>query len=108
LADLAAVHPAANGCAGPVPFHLFGENGGLALTGEVDLFSSETLDRALNFACEGNESVSLDLAELDFIDHRGLEILAAHTSRLAGAGGCSIHHQPYVVKRLCDLLELQL
>jgi anti-anti-sigma regulatory factor len=108
LADLAAIHPAANGCAGSVPFHLFGENGGLALAGEVDLFSSETLDRALTFACEGGEPVRLDLGELDFIDHRGLEILSAHTGRLAAAGGCTVHHEPYVVKRLCDLLELQL
>jgi hypothetical protein len=108
LADLAAIHPAANGCAGAVPFHLFGENGGLALSGEVDLFSSETLDRALGFACEGTEPVSLDLGELDFIDHRGLEILAAHANRLTAAGGCTVHHKPYVVSRLCDLLELQL
>jgi anti-anti-sigma regulatory factor len=108
LADLAAVHPAANGCAGSAPFHLFGENGGVALTGEVDLFSSETLDRALDFACDGSEPVSLDLGELDFIDHRGLEVLAAHAGRLAGEGGCAIQHEPYVVSRLCELLELQL
>lgn len=108
LADLAAVHPAANACAGSVPFHLFGENGGLALTGEVDHFSTEALDRALGFACNDGEPVSLDLSELDFIDHRGLEILAAHTGGHADAGGCTVHHQPYVVSRLCDLLELQL
>lgn len=108
LADLAAVHPAANACTGPVPFHLFGENDGLALTGEVDLFSSETLDRALGFACDGDEPVSLDLGELRFIDHCGLEVLAAHTGRLAANGGCTIHHEPYVVSRLCDILELQL
>ena len=108
LADLAAVHPAANGCAGPAPFHLFGDGGGLALAGEVDVFSSETFDRALGFACEGNEPVSLDLGELNFIDHRGLEVLAAHTSRLAAKGGCRVQHQPHIVRRLSDLLELQL
>lgn len=108
LADLAAVHPAANGCAGPAPFHLFGENGGVVLAGEVDLFSSDTLDRALDFACDGSEPVSLDLGELDFIDHRGLEVLAAHASRLTDEGGCAIQHEPYVVSRLCELLELQL
>lgn len=108
LADLAAIHPATNACAGSVPFHLFGEGGGLALAGEVDLFSSETLDRAFDFACDGEEPVSLDLGALDFIDHRGLEVLAAHTGRLAAAGGCTIHRQPHVVSRLCDILELQL
>jgi hypothetical protein len=108
LADLATVHPASNGCAGLAPFHLFGENCGLALTGEVDLFSSETLDRALDFACDEGESVLLDLGELDFIDHRGVEILAAHAGRLAGEGGCTIQHQPHLVSRLCRILELQL
>lgn len=108
LADLAAVHPAANGCAGPAPFHLFGENGGLALTGEVDMFSSETFDRALGFACDGDQPVSLDLSELDFIDHRGVEILAAHARHLSGAAGCTIQHRPPVVDRLCEILELQL
>lgn len=108
LADLAAVHPAANGCAGAAPFHLFGDGGGLALTGEVDLFSSETLERALSFACDGSEPVSLDLGELDFIDHRGVEILVAHASRLAGESGCTIKHEPHLVSRLCEILELQL
>lgn len=108
LADLAAVHPAANACAGSAPFHLFGENGGLALTGEVDLFSSGTFERALGFACDGTQPVSLDLSELDFIDHRGVEILAAHVRDLPGAAGCTIHHRPPVVNRLCEILELQL
>ncbi|HEX7279981.1 MAG TPA: MEDS domain-containing protein [Solirubrobacterales bacterium] len=108
LADLAAIHPAANSCAGPAPFHLFGDDGGLALTGEVDLFSSETFDRALGFACSDSEPVSLDLGELDFIDHRGVEVLAAHTSRPAGEGGCTVKHEPHVVSRLCEILELQL
>jgi anti-anti-sigma regulatory factor len=108
LADLAAIHPAANCCAGSVPFHLFGEDGALALTGEVDLFSSDTFDRALTIACDGHEPVLLHLGELDFIDHRGLEVLAAHTSRLAGEGGCTVRHQPHLVSRLCEILELQL
>jgi len=50
----------------------------------------------------------LDLGELDFIDHRGLEILAAHAGHLAGEGGCTIQHQPHLVSRLCEILELQL
>jgi anti-anti-sigma regulatory factor len=108
LADLAAVHPAANGAAGSVPFHLFGEDGGLVLTGEVDAFSSETFDRALGHACGAEEAVSLDLEALDFIDHHSLEVLAGHTRKLATDGSCSIHNSPPVVDRLCELLELKL
>jgi len=104
LADLAAIHPAANDVAGSVPFHLFGEDGGLALTGEIDFFSSESFDRALGFACGADGPVSLDLGELGFIDHYGLEALAAHTSR----GNCTVHNAPPIVDRLRDLLALQL
>jgi anti-anti-sigma regulatory factor len=107
LADLAAVHPAANAEAETVPFHLFGEDGGLVLSGEVDLFSSEALDRALGFACPPGTPLSLDLEALEFIDHHGLEVLAAHTHRLIATGG-DIRNQPPIVDRLCELLELEL
>ena len=102
LNDLAAVHPAANAGSDAVPFHLFGEDGGLVLAGEVDLFSSEALARALGFACETDELISLDLEALKFIDHHGIEVLADHTHR------CQVHNQPRIVDRLCEILELQL
>lgn len=108
LADLAAVHPAANAAAGAVPFHLFGEDGNLVVAGEIDFFASETLDRALGFACDTGQRVSLDLEGLEFIDHRGLEILASHTRRLAAGNGCEVHNRPPIVERLCDLLQLEL
>lgn len=108
LEDLAAIHPAANLDGGSVPFHLFGEDGGLALAGEVDLFSSEALDRALGFACPAEGPVSLDLAALRFIDHHGVEVLADHTHRLNAAHGCRIRNQPPIVNRLCEILELEL
>jgi len=79
----------------------------VVLAGEVDLFSTPDLDRLLEMACEDGEGVSLDLAELDFIDHHGLERLVAHTERLAATAGCSVPNKPPVVDRLCDLLELQ-
>jgi ABC-type transporter Mla MlaB component len=108
LGDLAALHPAANSIAEATPFHLFAENGGLVLSGEVDRFSTEALLRALDYAHTPGVSTSLNLEALDFIDHYGLEALAAHARRLAAAGDCSIHNQPARVERLCDLLELEL
>jgi anti-anti-sigma regulatory factor len=108
LADLAAVHPAANLPAETVPFRLYAEDGELVLTGEVDLFSAEDLDRVLELACHSGDRISLDLERLDFIDHSGLEILITHVRRLAAAGECSIQNPPLVVERLCDLLELKL
>lgn len=108
LADLAAVHPAANEPTESVPFHLFGESGNLVVSGEVDLFSTEAFDRALGFACSTKEPLTLDLGELEFIDHHGLETLATHTHHLAATGGCTIRNTPPGVNRLCALLEVSL
>ncbi len=109
LQDLAAIHPAANADLDAVPFHVFGQDGDLALVGEVDHFSSETLDRALDFACGAGEPPPLNLEALEFIDHHGLETLARHTLGTgAGGGCCAVRNEPPIVKRLCDLLELRL
>ena len=109
LHDLAAIHPASNVDLDSVPFHLFGQDGDLALAGEVDLYSSEALERALDFACDTDQAPPLNLEALEFIDHRGLEVLARHTPGRATPGECcAVRNEPPVVNRLCDLLELQL
>ena len=108
LGDLAAIHPASNSTARAAPFHLFGDEGGLALSGEVDPFSSRALARVLDYAHSPGEPTSLNLQALGFIDHHGLEVLSAHTRRLAANGGCTVRNRPDAVERLCDLLELEL
>jgi ABC-type transporter Mla MlaB component len=108
LGDLAAVHPASNVSPALAPFHLFAQEDGLALTGEVDLFCSADLERVLELARRVEEGVSIDLAELGFIDRHGLEALAGHSRRLAAAGGRGIHNRSATVDRLCELLELKL
>lgn len=107
LGDLAAVHPTANFDAEAFPFHLFGEGDGLVLSGEIDAFSCEALDRLLDLASRSGERVRLDLGPLRFIDHRGLEVLAAHTRHPPGDGGYRLHNCPAMVERLSDLLELE-
>jgi ABC-type transporter Mla MlaB component len=108
LGDLAAIHPTANSIAERAPFHLFGEAGGLVLSGEIDRFSSPALARALDHAHVPGEPTSLDLEPLEFIDHHGFETLAAHTRRLAANGGCSVHNPPRIVNRLSELLGMGL
>jgi ABC-type transporter Mla MlaB component len=108
LGDLAALHPTANTIAEIAPFHLFGEAGRLVLSGEIDRFSTDALLRALDYAHLPGVPTALDLAPLRFVDHYGLEALAAHARRLAADGGCSIHNRPARVERLCELLELAL
>ena len=108
LGDLAAIHPTANAIAERAPFHLFGEAGGLVLSGEIDRFSTPALARALDRAHTPGEPTSLDLEPLAFIDHHGFEVLAAHTRRLAANGGCRVQNQPRIVNRLCELLGMGL
>lgn len=108
LGDLAAVHAASNSIAEAAPFHIFGDDDGLALSGEVDRFSSRALARVLDYAHSPGESTSLNLQALKFIDHYGLEVLTTHVRRLAANGGCTIRNRPAAVKRLCNLLELEL
>lgn len=108
LGDLAAVHPASNSIARAAPFHLFGDESGLALSGEIDRFASGALARVLDYAHSPGVPTSLNLQALTFIDHYALEVLSAHTHRLAANGGCTIHNRPAAVERLCDLLELEL
>jgi anti-anti-sigma regulatory factor len=108
LCDISTLHPATNVSTKAVPFHLFAEDGDMFLSGDVDYLSVEALDRALERACDGSQPVVLDLRDLGFIDHNGLEVLAAHTHRLAAAGGCSIRNAPAAVERLCGILSLEL
>ncbi len=108
LADIATVHPASNEGAPAVPFHLFGDAGNVALCGEIDGFSAPDLDHLLGLSLDDGEEVSFDLAELEFIDHHGLEVLVSHIERLSAGGSCEVHNAPHVVHRICDLLELKL
>lgn len=108
ISELATVHPAANVRPQQVPFHLFSDSGNLVLTGEVDLFSTDALDRAFSLVRQDDEPLSLDLGELEFIDRHGVEALAANVSHLSNGGEHTIHNPPYIVNRLCDLLELRL
>lgn len=108
LGDLAAVHPASNGAASIVPFRLFTDSGALVLAGEIDMFSAEALDRLLGLVVSGDEPVTLNLGELEFIDHHALRALVDHADRVAPEGGLSIERKPYLVERLCDLLGLKL
>lgn len=108
ISELATIHPAANTRPQQTPFHLFSDSGNVVLAGEVDLFCAGALDRAFSLVRQDDEPFSLDLGELGFIDRHGLEVLAANIGRSGDDGACTIHNRPYLVDRLCDLLELQL
>jgi len=56
----------------------------------------------------GDESVTLNLGKLEFIDRHGLRAPVEHADRAAAAGGLSIERRPYLVERLCGVLGLKL
>jgi anti-anti-sigma regulatory factor len=80
----------------------------VVIAGEVDVFSAPNLDHLLGLSLANGSDVTFDLAELEFIDHHGLETLVSHAQRLAATGSCEIRNAPPIVIRICELLELKL
>jgi anti-anti-sigma factor len=88
LAAIACAHPVADSRLRTLaPWHLYGEEDALALSGEVDMFSADVLELLLRSG-EGTcvEEV-LDVTDLDFIDHVGMQVLQQHGARLRATGG---------------------
>jgi ABC-type transporter Mla MlaB component len=109
LSDLAAVHPAAHAPAAMVPFRVYSDPDALMLEGEVDYFSTEALRRVLAAAPRNGSQTVLDLSRLEFIDHHGLLALADHARSFdSGSGGMAIRGAPFWVKRLCQLIDIEL
>ncbi len=85
-----------------------GERMRLVLVGELDLATMPVFVDALASALAGRPvAVDLDLAQLGFIDARGLDAIAAASTRMSAWGGLlSTHHASAVVQRLFDLCGL--
>jgi anti-anti-sigma factor len=96
---LAAVHPARAGDASDASFGaVLGAGGEVLVAGEVDLVSADAWRRVLAAAaCEASEAVTLDLADLCFIDVAGLRAVAA----LAVAGTRVTLRSPRPIVRKC-------
>jgi anti-anti-sigma regulatory factor len=85
VAEIACMHPSTSRDATPFRLHAH-LSAGAALAGEVDLFSRELLADALDRAdlpVIAGEIV-IDATALDFIDHRGMQVLA-DLARRSGA-----------------------
>ena len=109
LSDLASVHPAAHAPEIPRPFRLYSDPDALVLEGEVDYFSIEALRRVLAATPRDESGVVLDLSRLEFIDHHGLLALADHARSFGdGSAGVTIRGAPFWVKRLCQLIDVEL
>jgi hypothetical protein len=81
VAEAARVHALTRGALSPFLLRAADADGGLALSGQVDVTTADDLYRALMLiGPEIPARVTLDASELEFIDHRGLLALdrAAH------------------------------
>jgi anti-anti-sigma regulatory factor len=92
VADVAVLHPLVHGPRALTARQLFFDGDRLVLTGEVDSFGCEQIQRLLarshiGRGPHGGVAVTLDVAELSFIDARGLVTLARWGESLAGGGG---------------------
>jgi anti-anti-sigma factor len=77
----------------------------LVLRGELDIHSAPDLSGYLDALInQGHVNITLDLAELDFLDSSGLSVMAGETIRLKLSGGSLIIQDPTVqVGHLLDV-----
>lgn len=109
LGTIASAHPVVDRrLADLAPFRLFGRGNALAISGEVDAFSSDTL-RILLAAGNGHPDQRLDLTDLTFIDHTGLLVLHQHARAVREQDlEFEIVGGPPSLRRLADLMGVTL
>jgi anti-sigma B factor antagonist len=78
------------------------------LAGELDLATAPRLrDHLALFSESGQNEITLDLADLDFIDSTGLSVLVmAYTRAQASGGGMAIRNPPAAVMRIFEITGL--
>jgi anti-anti-sigma regulatory factor len=78
-ADLAALHPVRSRTSVEPPFTLFVDDGAVAVSGTLDVWSVDRFRRILGTS-DDDRPLVLDLSETDFADHRALMALNAAAS----------------------------
>jgi anti-anti-sigma factor len=89
------------------PFQVFEEDTNVfRLVGDLDLETVATLETALGGASAGDGPLTLDLADLSFIDASGLHALERHARALNGAGPLVITNVPAFARRVFAIVGL--
>jgi anti-anti-sigma factor len=92
-----------------VPFRLFGRRDALALAGEVDAFSSNTLRHLLRTSDGSPVDAVLDLDDLTFIEHTGVLALHEYAEAVRAQGTeLTVRGGPPTLRRLTDILGVTL
>ena len=110
LAAIASAHPVVDSRLDElVPFRLFGRSDAIAIAGEVDAFSSNTLRHLLRASDGLSIDGVLDLGELTFIEHTGVHALHEYAEGVRAQGfGLTVRGGPPTLQRLADLLGVTL
>jgi ABC-type transporter Mla MlaB component len=105
VAEAARVHALTRGALSPFLLRAADADGDLALSGEVDVMTAEDLYQAMMLiGPEIPAHVTVDLSELDFVDHGGLVALD-RAARSLGVAATLIHPSP-LTAWLVDTLML--
>ena len=78
---------------------------GLRLRGELDLATADDLRQMLATLPNGASTVTLDLADLTFMDSSGLQVLWEHT-RTLNDGSLVLENAPRHIRRLFEITGL--
>jgi anti-anti-sigma factor len=76
----------------------------LRLVGEVDVSTRYDLETALRGLADGSGDISLDVSDLIFIDTGGVRLLIELAGRLAPGRRLVLHHTPYELRRVVEML----
>ena len=77
------------------------------LKGELDMASAGRLRDALQPIVDAGGNITLDVADLTFIDSSGLRALILLSQRMNGAGPLVLSEVPVGVRRLLDIVGLE-
>jgi anti-anti-sigma factor len=110
LSAIASAHPVVDSRLDDlVPFRLYGRSDALALAGEVDAFSSNTLRQLLRASNGSPLDRVLDLDDLTFIEHTGVRALHEYAEVVREQGfDLTIRGGPPTLQRLAVLMGVTL
>ena len=80
----------------------------VVLTGELDVSGVPVVEAAIERAlAEVTDELAIEMSALDFVDARGLSLLARTSRRLAARNATlRLRHPPPILERLLDITDL--
>jgi len=107
LIDIACVHPAARAPEHVVPFRVFGTADGVAVHGEVDIFSADAFRRSLHRVPSREGELVVDLSASNYLDHHAVAALVEWSHALAAREQrLVLRATTSGVRKVCHALEL--